>query len=156
MHPRALSVKAAHPVEQRDMSPAIVVLSSSLVVLYANHGGTAVLRELKNAEEASLQVPAPVLAYLADGILKDIAIRRMSRVYAPFSMTCSIQGPARIWHCQAFGLLPQDESDRSRVVFLFSDKLSYAGAMKRQMPPAAPSSRPVLLEISLLGTSVIS
>jgi hypothetical protein len=156
MRLRVLPAKETPPVQQGDTSPAIVILSSSLVVLYANHGGTAVLRGLKNAEEASLQVPAPVLAYLADGILKDIAIRRMSRVYAPFSMTCSIQGPARIWDCQALGLPSPNEIDRSRVVFLFSDKLSYAGAMKRQMPPAAPSSRPVLLEISLLGTSVIS
>jgi hypothetical protein len=81
-----------------------------------------VLRDLKPSEEGSLQIPASVLAYLADGILKDIDVRRMLRAYAPFSITCSIQGPARIWYCRAFGLPSQDEIDRSRIVLLFSDK----------------------------------
>jgi hypothetical protein len=115
-----------------------------------------VLRELKDTEDASLQVPAPVLAYLADGILKHIDIRRMLRVYAPFSMTCSIQGPARIWYCRAFGLPSSNEIDRSRIVFLFSDKPSYAGATERQTPVAVPSSRPALLDIPLPETIVIS
>jgi hypothetical protein len=115
----------------------------------------AVLRELKESEEASILVPPPVLGYLAEGILKDIDIRRTSRVCAPFSMTCSIQGPARTWHCQAFGLPSQDESDRSRIVFLFSDKPPYAGTTERQNPVAAPSSRPTLFEIPLPETSVI-
>jgi hypothetical protein len=113
----------------------------------------AVLRELKDSEEASILAPPPVLAYLADGILKHIDIQRMLRVYAPFSMTCSIQGPARIWHCHAFGLPSSNEIDRSRIVFLFSDKPPYAGATERQMPVANSLSRPALLENPLPETS---
>jgi hypothetical protein len=155
MRLQVLPVKETPLVQQGDASPAIVVLSSRLVVLHANRGGMAVLRELKESEEASILVPPPVLAYLADGILKNIDIRRMLRVYAPFSMTCSIHGPARIWHCQAFGLPSQDESDRSRIVFLFSAKPPYTGNTERQMPVARSSSRPAQLEFSLPETSVI-
>ena len=54
MRLQVLPAKETPPVQQGDTSPAIVILSSSLVVLYANHGGTAVLRELKNAEEGHL------------------------------------------------------------------------------------------------------
>jgi hypothetical protein len=107
----------------------------------------AVLRELKESEEASILVPPPVLGYLAEGILKDIDIRRTLRNYASFSMTCSIQGPARIWHCQAFGLPSRDEIDRSRIVLLFSDKPPRGGAVERGKPLAASSNRPAFLDI---------
>ena len=92
MHTEVLPIEETHTVQQGDTSPAIVVLSSSLVVLYANRGGTAVLQELKGTEEeAALQIPAPVLVYLVDGILKNIDVRRKSHLYAPFSTRCSIQ-----------------------------------------------------------------
>lgn len=143
-------------VQHGETSSAIVVLSSSLVVLYANRGGAAVLRELKDTTEpASMQGPAPVLAYLADGILKEIEIRRMLRTYAPFSSTCSIQGPSRIWYCQAFGLPSHDEIDRSRIVLLFSDKPPRSGATEREKPMAASSSRPARLDIPVPKTSLM-
>jgi hypothetical protein len=151
MTTQVLSLEGTHAVPQGDTSPAIVVLSSSLVVLYANRGGTAVLRELKGSEEeSSLQIPAPVLAYLADGILKNIDVRRMSRVYTPFSIICSIQGPSRIWYCQAFGLPSADEIDRSRIVLLFSDKPARGGTPERRnLVPTSSSPLP------LLGTLVL-
>jgi hypothetical protein len=122
MHTQVPQVNETRAIQQGEISSAIVVLSSSLLVLYANRGGLAVLRELKDSKEASLQIPASVLAYLADGILKDIDVRRMLRAFAPFSITCSIQGPTRILYCRAFGLPSRDEIDRSRIVLLFSDK----------------------------------
>jgi hypothetical protein len=131
------------------------VLSSSLVVLYANRRGTTVLRELKDTEEASLQVPAPVLAYLADGILKNIDIRRMLRVYAPLSMTCSIQGPARIWYCQAFGLPSSNKIDGSRIVFLFSDKPPRVGSTEQRAIVSTSSSSLLLLDAPAPETQVI-
>ena len=156
MHTQVLQVEETQAVHHGETSSAIVILSSSLVVLYANRGGAAVLRELKDTgEQASIQIPAPVLAYLADGILKDIDIRRMLRVYAPFSITCSIQGPARIWYCQAFGLPSHDEIDRSRIVLLFSDKPPRGAAMEQQKPATASSSRPAFLDIPVPETSLM-
>lgn len=156
MHRHVLPREETHAVQQGDTSSAIVVLSSSLAVLYANRGGTAVLRELKGTgDEASLQIPAPVLAYLADGILKHIDIRRMLRLYAPFSIMCSIQGPGRIWYCHAFGLPSQDEIDRSRIVLRFSGKPPRAGATEQGKVVPASSSPSPLLSAPVLEMSVI-
>jgi hypothetical protein len=155
MQPQILPGTGISLDQQGDTSPAIVVLSSSLVVLYANRDGTAVLRELKDTEEASLRVPAPVLAYLANGILERIDIRRMVRVYAPFSMTCSIQGPARIWYCQAFGLPSPNETNRSRIVFLFSDKPPRVGSTEQRAIVSTSSSSLLLLDAPVPETQVI-
>lgn len=150
MHRHVLPKEGTHAVQQGHRSPAIVVLSSSLLVVHANRGGIAVLRELKgDGEDGSLQIPAPVLAYWADGILKDIAVRRMLRIYTPFLLSCSIEGPARIWYCQAFGFPSQDEIDRSRIVLLFSDNPPCAGATEERglvptySSPSTPLSAPV-------------
>ena len=156
MHTEVLPIEGTHTVQQGDKSPAIVVLSSSLVVLYANRGGMTVLRELKDTrDEVSLQNPAPVLAYLAYGILKNIDVRRMSHVYAPFSISCSIQGPARIWYCQAFGLPSPDEIDRSRIVLLFSDKLPRIRATQSGTLVPISSSSGSFLNVPILEPSVI-
>ena len=53
MHTEVLPIEGTHTVQQGDTSPAIVVLSPSLVVLYANRGGTAVLQELKDEIDRS-------------------------------------------------------------------------------------------------------
>lgn len=155
MHTEVLPREETRAVQQGETSSAIVVLSSSLVILYANRGGVAVLRELKDFEGASLQVPAPVLAYLADGILKDIDVRRMLRVYTPFSITCSIQGPSRFWHCQAFGLPSQDEIHRSRIVLLFSEKPPRADATEQEKLVPALSSPPPSFDIPVSVISVL-
>jgi hypothetical protein len=155
MHTQALEAAETQADQNRETSPAIVVLSSSLVVLYANRGGAAVLRELKDTgEQASIQIPATVLAYLADGILKNIDMRRMLHAYTPFSITCSIQGPARIWYCQAFGLPSHDEIDRSRIVLLFSDKPPRGGEAKRREPLTASPHRRAFLDIPVQATSL--
>jgi hypothetical protein len=155
MHTQALEAAETQADQNRETSPAIVVLSSSLIVLYANRSGAAVLRELKDTgEQASIQIPAPVLAYLADGILKNIDMRRMLHAYTPFSITCSIQGPARIWYCQAFGLPSHDEIDRSRIVLLFSDKPPRGGEAKRRKPLTASPHRQAFLDIPVPATSL--
>jgi len=139
MYTQVVPADHAHVARHQDTSSAIVVLSSSLAVLYASRGGMAVLRDLKGANEGeSLQIPAPVLAYLADGILKHIDVRRMLHMYEPFSIPCSIQGPTGTWYCQAFGLPSRDEIDRSRIVMLFSDKPPRSSsAQGREFVPAS-------------------
>ena len=154
MHTEVLPIEGTHTVQQGDTSPAIVVLSPSLVVLYANRGGTAVLQELKGTEEeAALQIPASVLVYLVDGILKNIDVRRKSHLYAPFSIRCSIQGPARVWYCQAFGLPSRDEIDRSRIVLLFSDKPTRCDLPEQRKLLLASSIPLPLLSAPVLETS---
>jgi hypothetical protein len=111
-------------VDQDGSSSGLVVLSTSLAVLYADPGGTVVLRSLRPAtirDMLSTRIP-PLLAYLADGILKAIDIRRMQHTYAPFGIKYTLKGPTRTWYCQAFGLPSRDEIDKSRIVLLFSDR----------------------------------
>ena len=156
MYTQAVPVDQTCVVRHHDTSSAIVVLSSSLAVLYASRGGMTVLRDLKGTNEGeSLQIPAPVLAYLADGILKHIDVRRMLHLYEPFSIPCSIQGPTGTWYCQAFGLPSRDEIDRSRIVMLFSDKPPRGDAAEGLKPLSATSSSPALIEIPLAEASVI-
>jgi len=156
MHTPVVPVKESRAVRHSATSSAIVVLSSSLAVLYASPGGLAVLRDLKGTNEGELlQIPAPVLAYLADGILKNIDVRRMLHVYEPFSIPCSIQGPTGIWYCQAFGLPSRDEIDRSRIVMLFSDKPPHGrSAEQRDLVPTSSSSS-LLLDPPVLETNAI-
>jgi len=156
MHTEVLPIEGTHAVQQADTASAIVVLSSSLVVLYANRGGMTVLRELKGTEEeAALEIPAPVIAYLGNGILKHIDVRRMSHVYAPFSITCSIQAPARNWYCRALGLPSHEEIDRSRIVLLFSDIPTRSDLPERRNLVPLTSSPPHVLSVPIFETSAI-
>jgi len=156
MYTQAVPVDQTRVVRHHDTSSAIVVLSSSLAVLYASRGGMTVLRDLKGTNEGeSLQIPAPVLAYLADGILKHIDVRRMLHLYEPFSIPCSIQGPTGTWYCQAFGLPSRDEIDRSRIVMLFSDKPPCSSSEKRRELVPAPLSTPLHHDTPALEVSVI-
>lgn len=156
MYTQAVPADQTCVVRHHDTSSAIVVLSSSLAVLYASRGGMTVLRDLKGTNEGeSLQIPAPVLAYLADGILKHIDVRRMLHLYEPFSIPCSIQGPTGTWYCQAFGLPSRDEIDRSRIVMLFSDQPPRSSSERRREFVPAPLSTPLHHDTPALEASAI-
>jgi len=96
---------------------ATVILSSGMAILHASPKAQDVLRELKGSiKRADVTVPPSIIAYIGQGIMKQIQIQRVVGDFSPISGQYSINSVRTSYHCCSLGIPSKLAIEESMII----------------------------------------
>jgi hypothetical protein len=94
-----------------------VILSSEMSILYASPDAQDILRELKGSIlRPETTVPPSILAYIGQGIMKQIQLQRAVGNFAPVLNECSISSAQRHYHCSTLGIPSKMAIHQAKII----------------------------------------
>ena len=97
--------------------PISIVLSSRMNILYASAEAEIVLRDLKGPlSHPDDSVPPAILAYIGQGMMKQIQLQRFLENFAPIFEECSVRSVRRLYHCSSLGIPSRIAIDEAKII----------------------------------------